>query len=123
MAFDSLLTTYGSPTNASCVTGLPTAQQSVTDTASPPSEVSLYFAFISFAVSAMAATVVSKSTRRCTGISLLAISEAGPRLHRAEGAALDAGHLHEARDRIAGHAEMVLQRRFRGVGDHLVGWS
>ena len=52
-----------------------TAQQSVTETASPPSDVSLYFAFISFAVSAIAATVVSKSTRRCTGISLLAMAK------------------------------------------------
>src|SRR5436190_23720120 len=48
-------------------------QQSVTDTASPPSDVSLYFEFISFAVSAIASTVVSKSTRRWAGISLLAI--------------------------------------------------
>src|SRR3954470_18120317 len=48
-------------------------QHSTTDTARPPSDVSLYLAFISFAVSAMAATVVSKSTRRFTGISLLAI--------------------------------------------------
>ena len=48
-------------------------QQSTRDTARPPSDVSLYFAFISFAVSAIAATVVSKSTRRFTAISLLAI--------------------------------------------------
>ena len=43
------------------------------DTARPPSDVSLYLAFISLAVSAMALTVVSKSTRRFAGISLLAI--------------------------------------------------
>src|SRR5215510_11595816 len=49
------------------------AQQSVTETARPPSDVSLYFEFISLAVSAIAATVVSKSTRRLAGISLLAI--------------------------------------------------
>ena len=47
--------------------------QSVTETARPPSEVSLYFEFISLAVSAIAVTVVSKSTRRLVGISLLAI--------------------------------------------------
>ncbi len=49
------------------------AQQSTSETASPPSEVSLYLAFISLAVSAIAETVVSKSTRRSAGISLLAI--------------------------------------------------
>src|SRR3954447_9595213 len=49
------------------------AQHSTTETARPPSDVSLYFEFISFAVSAMAVTVVSKSTRRFAGISLLAI--------------------------------------------------
>src|SRR3954469_2387966 len=49
------------------------AQQSTTETASPPSDVSLYFVFISFAVSAIAFTVVSKSRRRLAGISLLAI--------------------------------------------------
>ena len=43
------------------------------ETARPPSDVSLYFEFISFAVSAIAVTVVSKSTRRFAGISLLAI--------------------------------------------------
>jgi hypothetical protein len=40
-------------------------QQSVTDTARPPSDVSLDFEFISFAVSAMASTTLSKSTRLC----------------------------------------------------------
>src|SRR4249920_2356876 len=48
-------------------------QQSTRETARPPSDVSLYLAFISLAVSAMALTVVSKSTRRFAGISLLAI--------------------------------------------------
>src|SRR6188472_2871690 len=48
-------------------------QQSTTDTARPPSDVSLYLVFISLAVSAIADTVVSKSTRRLVGISLLAI--------------------------------------------------
>src|SRR5690349_20773354 len=48
-------------------------QQRTTETARPPSDVSLYFEFISLAVSAIAATVVSKSTRRLAGISLLAI--------------------------------------------------
>ena len=46
--------------------------------------------------------------------------ETGPRLDRAECAPLDAWHLHEAGDRIAGHAEVMLQRRLGGVGDHLM---
>src|SRR5207237_7284143 len=50
-------------------------QHSDSETASPPSEVSLYLPFISFAVSAIASTVESKSTRRLTGISLVAIAK------------------------------------------------
>ena len=45
--------------------------------------------------------------------------EARPRLDGAERAALDARHLHEAGDRVAGHAQVVLQRRLGGVGHHL----
>src|SRR4029453_4248123 len=45
------------------------AQQRVSETARPPSEVSLYLLFISFAVIANACTVESKSTRRLAGIS------------------------------------------------------
>ena len=90
------------------------------ETARPPSDVSLYLEFISLAVSAIAFTVVSKSTRRFGRDLVARDHEAGPRLDRAERAALDARHLHEAGDRIAGHAEVVLQRRLRGVGDDLV---
>jgi hypothetical protein len=86
-------------------------QQSTSETASPTSDVSLYFAFIPFAVSAIAMTVVSKSTRRLDGTSLLAIMKPGPRLDRAEGASLDARNLDEAGDRVARHPEVVLQRR------------
>src|SRR5215469_1158214 len=53
--------------------GLHLPQHRVTDSASPPSEVSLYFGFMSLAVIAIAVTVLSKSTRRLAGISLLAI--------------------------------------------------
>src|SRR3954467_2557252 len=43
----------------------------------------------------------------------------GPRLDRPERTALDARHLHVTRDRIAGHAEVVLQRRFGRILDHV----
>src|SRR4051794_2462258 len=36
----------------------------------------------------------------------------GPRLHRAEGATLDARNLHVTGDRVAGHSKVVFQRRF-----------
>ena len=95
-------------------------QQSTTDTARPPSDVSLYFAFISFAVSAIAVdggVEIDAAIRR----DLVARDhEAGPRLDRAERAALDARHLDEAGHRIARHAEVVLQRRLRRVGDDLM---
>ena len=65
------------------------------------------------AVSAIALTVVSKSTRRLAGISLLRDHEAGPRLHRAERASLDARNLHESGDRIAGHPEVMLRATTR----------
>ena len=94
-------------------------RESVTETASPPSDVSLYFEFISFAVSAIAATVVSKSTRRFAGISLLAIMNPGSTTTGAIGAALDAGHLDEPGDRIAGQPQVMLQGRLRGIGDDL----
>ncbi len=87
----------------------------------PPSEVSLYFEFISLAVSAIAVITVSRSTRRLAGISLLRHQVAGPRLDRAERAALDARDLHEAGDRVAGHAEMMLERGAGAVGGDLVG--
>ena len=41
----------------------------------------------------------------------------GPGLDGAERAPLDARNLHEPGDRIAGHAQMMLQRRLRGVLD------
>ena len=95
-------------------------QQSTTETARPPSEVSLYFEFISLAVSAIAFDR-RVEVDAAVGRDLVARDhEAGPRLDRAERAALDAGHLHVAGDRVAGHAEVMLQRRLGGVGDHLV---
>ncbi len=39
----------------------------------------------------------------------------GHRLDGAERIALDAGHLNEARNRIAGHAEMMFERDFRSI--------
>ncbi len=87
-------------------------QQSVTETARPPSEVSLYFEFISLAVSAIASTDGVEVDPPVRGDLVAGDEVAGPRLHRAERAALDAGHLHEAGDRIAGHAEMVFERGF-----------
>ena len=44
----------------------------------------------------------------------------GDRLDGAEGVALDAGDLHEAADRVAGHAEVMLHRDLGGVLDLLV---
>ena len=41
----------------------------------------------------------------------------GDRLDRAEAVALDAGGLHQAGDRVAGHAEVVLERDLGGVLD------
>src|SRR5215813_11847733 len=40
-----------------------------------------------------------------------------PGLDRAEGASLDARHLHVTRDWIASHSEMMFQSRFGGVFD------
>ena len=37
--------------------------------------------------------------------------------HRAHGVALDAGNLHQAADRVAGHAEVVLHADLGGVLD------
>src|SRR5258708_3102071 len=51
-------------------------QQSTTERANPASLVSLYLLFMSFAVSASAITVASKSTRCLEAISLLAIAYA-----------------------------------------------
>ena len=91
-------------------------QQSTTETANPPSEVSLYLEFISLAVSAIAVTVVSKSTRAVNRNLIAGDHEPGPRLDGAEGASLDARHLHESGDRVAGHAQVMfrapIQRAF-----------
>ena len=94
-------------------------QQRTRDTARPPSDVSLYFGFISLAV-------IAKAVHRRVEIDaaigrdlVLGDEIAGPRLHRAERAALDAGNLDEAGDRIAGHSEVVLERAFRGIGGDL----
>src|SRR3954470_18111831 len=62
-------------------------QQSTTDWARPASLVSLYLLFMSFAVSARAITVASKSMRCLDEISLLAIAYAvqaftAPNAHR-----------------------------------------
>jgi hypothetical protein len=62
-------------------------QQSTTDRASPASLVSLYLLFMSFAVSASAWIVASRSTRCREAISLLAIAYAvhaftAPKAHR-----------------------------------------
>src|SRR5207247_1185720 len=46
---------------------------------------------------------------------------AGPRLDRAEGAALDAGDLDEAGNGVAGEAKVVLKGGIGGVGDDDVG--
>src|ERR1044072_9214074 len=62
-------------------------QQRTTERARPASLVSLYLLFMSFAVSARACTVASKSTRCLDAISLLAIAYAvhaltAPNAHR-----------------------------------------
>ena len=62
------------PAEAEFERGAPFDQQSVTERARPASLVSLYFAFMSLAVSARAITVASKSTRCRDAISLLAIA-------------------------------------------------
>ena len=41
----------------------------------------------------------------------------GPCLDGAKGTSFDTGHLHVTRNRIASHAEMMLESRFRGVLD------
>ena len=41
-----------------------------------------------------------------------------PGFHRAEGASFDAGHLDVPRDRVAGHPQMMLERRFGRVLKH-----
>src|SRR5262249_38114181 len=45
--------------------------------------------------------------------------ERDPGFHCTEGAALDAGYLHVAGYRVAGHSEVVFQRRLGRVLDHL----
>ena len=77
------------------------------------------FEFISLAVRAIASTVVSKSTRRSVGISLLAMLKPIHAFTAPYRAALDAGQLDVAGHRVAGEPEVVLQRRFRRVGHDL----
>jgi hypothetical protein len=79
----------------------------------------LYFEFISFAVSAIAVTVLSKSTRLFAGISLVAIrcpvhALTAPNAQRSMASDV-------TRDRIAGHPKMVLQRALGAVRRDLRG--
>ena len=90
-------------------------QQSVTESASPASLVSLYLLFMSLAVWAMAVMVSSKPTLCLDSISLLAMVQSCPRLNSAECASLDARHLHVSGDRVTCHSQMMLQCRFSGI--------
>ena len=45
--------------------------------------------------------------------------ECNPRLHRAESATFDAGHLHVTCDGIAGHAQMMLECRLGSVFEYV----
>ena len=46
--------------------------------------------------------------------------ESRPRLDGAERATLDTGDLHETRNRVTGHPQVMLERGFRGVCHHLM---
>ena len=103
-----------------CV-GLPeAAQQATTLTARPPCDVSLYLSLMSRPVWRIVSMQLSSGTK-CEPSPRSASDAARDRLHRAERVALDAGHLHQPADRVAGHAEMVLERDLGGVLDLRVG--
>ena len=85
---------------------------------------------MSFAVWARAMTVSSKSTRCRDAISLLAIAYAVQALTAPKAQRSMHGHLHVPGDRVAGHAQVMLQRRFgrvlddqRGVASYAVAIS
>ena len=98
----------------------PAYQHSMTLTASPPRAVSLYLIFMSAPVSRMVLIALS---RRDLVAAVAAEGEPGrvDRLDRGDGVALDAGDLHEAADRVAGEAEVVLDADLGGVLDLLGG--
>ena len=94
-------------------------QHSTKLTASPPRLVSLYFDCMSAPVWRMVAMTLSSETR-WRAVAVQRQRRGGDRLDRAEGVALDAGDLHQAADRVAGHAEVMLHRDLGGVLDLLV---
>ena len=85
-------------------------------TARPPVEVSLYFTLMSRPVWRMVSMQASSGTTWMPS-PRSARRGGGDGLDGAEAVALDAGHLDEAADRVAGHAEVVLERDLGGVLD------
>ena len=90
--------------------GRPPPQHSTKFTASPPSDVSLYFDCMSAPVWRIVAMTLSSETL-WRAVAVQRQRGGGDRLDGAEGVALDAGDLHQAADRIAGHAEVMLHAR------------
>ena len=94
-------------------------QHSTTLTARPPGEVSLYFSFMSRPVWRMVSMQASSGTK-CVPSPRSASEAAVTALTAPKRVALDAGHLHEAAHRVAGHAEVMFERDLGGVLDLLV---
>ena len=98
--------------------GQASGQHSMTLTARPPRAVSLYFTFMSRPVSRMVLIdLVERDDVRAVAAQRRA--RGGDRLDGRDGVALDAGDLHEAADRVAGQAEVVLHADLGGVLDLL----
>ena len=91
-------------------------QHSMTLTARPPRAVSLYLTFMSAPVSRIVLMTLSSETRCCPS-PRSASRAAVIALMRRDRVALDARDLHQAADRIAGQAEVVLHRDLGGVLD------
>ena len=95
-------------------------QHSTALTARPPCEVSLYFDCMSAPVTRIVSMTWSRLTLWVPS-PLQGERGRGDRLVGAEGVALDARDLHQAADRVAGHAEVMLHADLGGVLDLLVG--
>ena len=89
-------------------------------TARPPSDVSLYFVFMSWAVAHIERMTASRETLASWRVAAEGDVAGGDGLDGAHRVPLDAGDLHEAADGVAGQAQVVLHGDLGGHQD-LVG--